>query len=367
MKPVIIIAIAVVFLFIPTNVFGEEIALKLELDNDNIKFGEQAFLKITPERFVPNTIFSFQITLQGENIENDPTYVKNIGFEGGVDNIYGFGWSSSSMESESGDYTLHVFYGYPDNYLGYNSIDFSFDFNHSERLQFIIDNYLPEKSDIGLSYTIGDVVAQGGCNLLTPCYDLKLERQYNSPSGYGVNVIYTKFLYFEDTVDLEKYSKYLQKTSEINSLHKQEDFQGFENFDCLHFGVERQYVLCNNTHMFFSLMANKRDHFDAEQQLIIFTEEIIRKINSNPIPISEKIHNTEKSTFATEYFESNEQEIIPLDDKKLQDDAVGLELTEKIPSWVKNIFGWYAQDQISEDELLNAIKYLINEKILVVN
>ena len=47
--------------------------------------------------------------------------------------------------------------------------------------------------------------------------------------------------------------------------------------------------------------------------------------------------------------------------------AVGLELTEKIPSWVKNIFGWYAADEVSEEELLNAIKYLINEKILIVN
>jgi len=47
--------------------------------------------------------------------------------------------------------------------------------------------------------------------------------------------------------------------------------------------------------------------------------------------------------------------------------AVGLELTQKIPDWVKNIFGWYAQDQVSEDELLNAIKYLINEGILVVD
>ena len=46
--------------------------------------------------------------------------------------------------------------------------------------------------------------------------------------------------------------------------------------------------------------------------------------------------------------------------------AVGLELTKKIPDWVKNIFLWYGQDQVSEDELLNAIKYLINEGILVV-
>ena len=46
--------------------------------------------------------------------------------------------------------------------------------------------------------------------------------------------------------------------------------------------------------------------------------------------------------------------------------AVGLELTQKIPSWVKNIFGLYTQDQISEEELLNAIQYLIDEGILVV-
>jgi len=39
----------------------------------------------------------------------------------------------------------------------------------------------------------------------------------------------------------------------------------------------------------------------------------------------------------------------------------------KIPGWVKNIFLWYGQDQISENELLDAIKYLINEGILVVD
>jgi len=40
--------------------------------------------------------------------------------------------------------------------------------------------------------------------------------------------------------------------------------------------------------------------------------------------------------------------------------------TSKIPDWVKNIFLWYGQDQVSEDELLNAIKYLIKEGILII-
>jgi len=41
-----------------------------------------------------------------------------------------------------------------------------------------------------------------------------------------------------------------------------------------------------------------------------------------------------------------------------------VEEISKIPDWVKNIFVWYGQDQVSEDELLNAIKYLITEKII---
>ena len=36
----------------------------------------------------------------------------------------------------------------------------------------------------------------------------------------------------------------------------------------------------------------------------------------------------------------------------------------KIPEWVKNIFTWYSQGQISEDEVLNAIKFLVNEGII---
>ena len=47
--------------------------------------------------------------------------------------------------------------------------------------------------------------------------------------------------------------------------------------------------------------------------------------------------------------------------------GVNKESTQKIPSWVKNIFVWYGQGQVSENELLNAIKYLINEGILVVD
>ena len=36
----------------------------------------------------------------------------------------------------------------------------------------------------------------------------------------------------------------------------------------------------------------------------------------------------------------------------------------KIPDWVKNIFVWYAQDKVTETELLSAIEFLVNQNII---
>lgn len=41
--------------------------------------------------------------------------------------------------------------------------------------------------------------------------------------------------------------------------------------------------------------------------------------------------------------------------------------SKKIPDWIKNIFIWYGQDQVSEDDLLNAIKFLIEQGIIKIN
>jgi hypothetical protein len=37
---------------------------------------------------------------------------------------------------------------------------------------------------------------------------------------------------------------------------------------------------------------------------------------------------------------------------------------QKIPDWVKNTMGWFAEGLISEDEIISAIKFLINEGII---
>ncbi len=39
---------------------------------------------------------------------------------------------------------------------------------------------------------------------------------------------------------------------------------------------------------------------------------------------------------------------------------------KKIPSWVKNIFVWYGDGKVSDDEVINAITYLIEKGIIKV-
>ena len=39
---------------------------------------------------------------------------------------------------------------------------------------------------------------------------------------------------------------------------------------------------------------------------------------------------------------------------------------ESVPDWVKNTAGWWATDAISETEFVNAIEFLANEGIIVV-
>ena len=48
------------------------------------------------------------------------------------------------------------------------------------------------------------------------------------------------------------------------------------------------------------------------------------------------------------------------------EEAVGLESKTKLPDWVRNIFIWYGEDKISEDELIGALQFLIKEGIIKV-
>ncbi|MBT8243037.1 MAG: hypothetical protein HKP34_04945 [Nitrosopumilus sp.] len=66
--------------------------------------------------------------------------------------------------------------------------------------------------------------------------------------------------------------------------------------------------------------------------------------------------------------QNDTQELETPDEEIEQLEVENLEQAEsKIPTWVHDIFVWYAEETISENELLSAIEYLISQKILVVN
>ena len=66
----------------------------------------------------------------------------------------------------------------------------------------------------------------------------------------------------------------------------------------------------------------------------------------------------------TEELEIPEEEIQNDEEIELLEIENSEEPESKIPSWVHDIFVWYAEEEISENELLSAIEYLISEEIL---
>ena len=49
---------------------------------------------------------------------------------------------------------------------------------------------------------------------------------------------------------------------------------------------------------------------------------------------------------------------------KTNQQATTQESVQNVPDWVRNIFIWYGEEKISEDELLSAIKFLVNQGII---
>ena len=70
--------------------------------------------------------------------------------------------------------------------------------------------------------------------------------------------------------------------------------------------------------------------------------------------------NTTETLDTSEESENNEElELLETENSE--------EIESKIPTWVHDIFVWYAEETISETELLSAIEYLISQEILNVD
>lgn len=120
------------------------------------------------------------------------------------------------------------------------------------------------------------------------------------------------------------------------------------------------------------------ESFDYSQSVFFETPEILTKDNftitfqmhwKKPIPESEirvKIVDSGRNYFIN---------TLPFKIQVIPENSINPQIIifqedeyfENIPSWIKNIFGGYDEKIVSEHELLNAIRFLMNEKVLSVN
>ena len=97
-------------------------------------------------------------------------------------------------------------------------------------------------------------------------------------------------------------------------------------------------------------------------EVIVFTENgsVIGNATFSVIKPSEPIPQS------LEFLEYNETST-EIDTETDQSSETDLINAKKIPDWVKNIFVLYSYDEISEDELINALTFLIDQGIIEIN
>jgi len=99
-------------------------------------------------------------------------------------------------------------------------------------------------------------------------------------------------------------------------------------------------------------------------EVIVYTEYggVIGNATFSVIKPSESIYQSTEfvgdAEVSTETDEENDQS------SETESDLIN---AKKIPDWVKNIFVLYSYDEISEDELINALIFLINQGIIQIN
>ena len=78
-----------------------------------------------------------------------------------------------------------------------------------------------------------------------------------------------------------------------------------------------------------------------------------------------------KESLESESTNESSEEINALNDSQANENSLqtntNLENIQKIPSWIKNIFILYSEGSITENELLSALKFLIEQGIIEIN
>ncbi len=109
------------------------------------------------------------------------------------------------------------------------------------------------------------------------------------------------------------------------------------------------------------------DFFDENPDVDEFNEEIVSICEMEDESNREDALDDSIDTIISELRDNSEDLVEDNIEDLVEDNVEDTVESEKIPSWVHDIFVWYADETISEDELLDAIEYLISEGTITLN
>jgi hypothetical protein len=115
---------------------------------------------------------------------------------------------------------------------------------------------------------------------------------------------------------------------------------------------------------------NVTDSVENNRTILNYEFRVTNPIESKTIAV--KMWDKNRNVWSNHFYEAitviekDSKFTIPFENKTINLNIENIDKSE-IPDWVKNLFLWYDQKQVSNDEILNTIKYLINENILVLD
>ena len=361
---------------------------------DSWKIGEINYLDISVSKIVPNTNFCFEWRFDDGD---ERTWIVHPNFSENIARVNFINFldldSGSWVEKKYGEIDITVIYGTCD---GANLGSATTTVNRVNELEptteFMMKNYSIEYIDVGTSWSIREPDGEGLLDYsrlgnkydswdISP--DATFEQHFDGRSSQSSHVV---VIYSNERFRSDQISTVLPEWAA-------ESVEPYKDFECFNRGwssssyVEYRVTTCVNENFIIEHQAKLNKKF-PNLSTSTFVPSVIDKIHSNPINpiIEEKIEASPtysyEPTHVSNFPDPSKSPQHYLDRYNNEDayrdwfnsqfpdrtihEVLGLPepTTQKIPDWVKNIFTWYSQDQISEDEVLNAIKFLVNQGII---
>ena len=218
---ILLLLLGISSLFTINSVFGEEIPIKLELNRETAQKGDPIILETTVEKVIPNTNLIIMIFKDGVSEYRSNPLTSGSPMESNT--------QSTVLRFDtrpSGSYEIFAYYGiisteerdgyyYVTESLGSNSVNLEYFSEYGSTTNFLYDEIMPDKFDIGTSWTtIQQNVPQERICEIDFCYGAMAWNEFvdSTRNGWVTTLIY----YFDDnSISKELHKKYFEKRTDF--------------------------------------------------------------------------------------------------------------------------------------------------------